>query len=413
MRLVYKFNCFENIQELLELSKISKNLYNQANYIVKQEFVSTGKWIRYYDLERLMKITKNLENEINYYKFKAQLSQQILKQLDQDWNSFFRSIKDWSKNKDKYRGKPKFPSFKKEYNSLVYIKQSCQIKKDFIILNKKLKIYIPQYEKYKEKFNKFQQIRINYKKNFFEIEIIYNQEYLNEDLNKDKYCSIDLGIDNLLSCVTENKSLIFSGKIIKSVNQQYNKQRSILKSKNKRNVKETKRLNKITNYRNNFMRDYCHKITRILVNYCVKNRIGTIVVGYNKQWKDSINLGNKTNQTFVSIPFNMILEQIKYKCQLVGINFIQTEESYTSRCDSLALELVEKHDNYLGKRIKRGLFQSSVGRLINADINGAINILRKVIKDSDEVIQKIFDKGLLFNPIRIRNIFEYSKFLLS
>ena len=137
----------------------------------------------------------------------------------------------------------------------------------------------------------------------------------------------------------------------------------------------------------------------------IDNGIGNIVVGYNRDWKDSIRIGHRNNQTFVSIPYLKLIQYLDYKCKLVGINLILHEEGYTSKCDSLTLEKVEKHDVYSGKRIKRGLFQSCIGKLINADVNGSINILRKVVDDS-VVKTQIINSGLLFNPIKYNNLYN-------
>ena len=151
--------------------------------------------------------------------------------------------------------------------------------------------------------------------------------------------------------------------------------------------------------------DLLHKASKYLVNFCVQHKIGTIVIGRNKEWKDSIQLGKQTNQNFVSIPFYKLLKMLKYKCKMIGINLVTQEESYTSKCDSLAFESIEKHTEYKGRRVKRGLFLSSLGKALNADINGALNILRKYLhlKEVNEfpVIQEIIDRGLLYRPSRI------------
>ena len=136
------------------------------------------------------------------------------------------------------------------------------------------------------------------------------------------------------------------------------------------------------------------------MNRLITNKIGNLVVGYNKGWKDSINIGKRNNQTFVNISYDKLLKYLKYKCEMSGIKFILSEESYTSKCDGLAGEEIGKHETYLGKRIRRGLFQSSIGKLINADVNGALNIMRKVVGDS-EIISKIINSGWLFQPLRV------------
>jgi IS605 OrfB family transposase len=412
MLLAYKFKTAYT-QELETLCKVSNNLYNQAMFIVKKELSNDKKWLRYRDLDKILKNTKNLEGSINYRLLKAQVSQQILKNMDSNWSSYFRSLKVYKKTPEIFTGKPKSPDFKKKggLNNLIYPNQSCQIKDSFIILSKTLKIYIPEY-KCKD-FTDFQQIRIIPKNKYFEVEIIYNQDIENHGLNHDSYFSIDLGVNNFASCVSKYGCFLLSGRVMKSVNQYYNKETSYLKSiqtkgielntKNhkKRTINQNK-IRRIACYRNDFIKDYLHKYSKEIIRFCIKNRIGNITVGYNQSWKNQSGLGKVNNQNFQALPFAKFLDYLKYKAELSGIKVIEQEESYTSKCDSLSFESLEHHSKYLGKRKKRGLFQSSTGKLINADINGSLNILRKVIGDSNGEIQKIINSGFLFNPVKIR-----------
>jgi putative transposase len=377
------------------MSEISKNLYNQALYTIRQEYKKTKKYLNYIELEKMMKTIKNLEGEINYYLLKTQTSQQILRKLDKDYRSFFKKLK----NGDK---KCKSPKYKKEVNELIFTNQNSKIKNNKIYLSKKLIIQIPEYKN--KDFVKFQQIRIIPRYNHFEIEIIYNQEIKQSDVDRNKIASIDLGVNNLATIVsTETKPLIINGRILKSINQWYNKEKARLISiKDFQKIKiQTKRLNKLNERRNNKFRDSMHKISRFIVNFLIENRIGTIVVGLNKNWKNKSDLGHKNNQTFVQIPFNSLISKLRYKCELEGIEFIIHEESYTSKIDHLVFEEMKHQEKYLGKRIKRGLFRSSCKRLINADINGSIGIGRKVFGDS--YVNRIINRGLLFNPLKINN----------
>ena len=406
MKLTYKFNIKKDNSKLLEWFQVSKNLYNQANYIIKKELRENNKWLRYDQLDKIMKTVSNLENEINYYNLKSQTNQQILRLLDKNWVSYFKSIKDWKNNPSKYKGMPISPKYlKRKENLLIFTNQNSKIKDNIIYLSKDILIQIPKYEG--KDFSKFQQIRLLPRKNKIEVEIIYNQEVENKELNYNKYASIDLGLNNLCSLVIQGKQpFLISGKPLKSVNQWWNKRVSCLKSiKDKMKIKGyTKQLNLITESRNTYVKDYLHKVSRFIINNLVENEIGILVVGKNDLWKTQINLGKRNNQAFVSISHAQLLNYLKYKCELVGIKIIFTEESYTSKCDALALELLCKHEDYCGKRVKRGLFQSSIGKLINADINGALNILRKVVGDSD--IKQIINSGLLYNPIKVRNMFS-------
>ena len=402
MRLVYKFNLKYN-DRLYELCKISKNLYNQGLYIVKQELNTNNKWLSYYDLNKILQSTYNLEGTINYRLLKAQVSQQCLKTLSANITSYVKSIKDYSKNKSKYNGCPKFPHYKKEVNQLIYPNQSCRISNGRLYLSKDLSLRIPQFDVYEEKLKSFQQVRIIPKHNkSFVIEIVYIDNISpNNDLNYDLYSSIDLGIDNLATMIFPNSNpILFNGKQLKSKNQYFNKTISNLKSKLNHNVYSSNKINNLYQKRENQLTDIFHKLSRMIINNLIQRNIGNLVVGYNKGWKDFINIGKRNNQTFCFISYDKLLNFLKYKCEMVGIKLVIHEESYSSKCDGLVLEPVEKHETYFGKRIKRGLFQSSCGKLINADVNGSLNILRKVVGDSS-FIKEIIDSGWLFQPLRV------------
>jgi len=402
MKLTYKFLYKRKNETIDTLCKVSNDLYNQANYIVKQELDKNKKWIRYNELDRILKVTKNLESEINYRKLKAQVAQQILRIVDKNWSSYFRALKDFKTHPNKYKGQPSPPGFRKkgDKNLLIYTNQCSKIFDGKIELEKGVIVKIPKTE---IDLSKYQQIRILPKKGYYEIEIIYNKDCVNFNLNQENYLAMDLGVDNLASCVSKDKTFLLSGETIKSVNQYFNKMKAINQSfKDKRGKRVCcKKSNNLSRYRECFVRDQFHKMTRLLVNYCIVKNIGTIVCGYNDRWKDSTDMGKVSNQKFVQIPHKLFLKFLKYKCELVGIILICKNESYTSKCDGLALEPVKKHKKYLGKRIHRGLFQSSVGKLINADIGGALNTLRKVIGDGP-FIKGLIDSVVLFNPVKIR-----------
>ena len=231
--------------------------------------------------------------------------------------------------------------------------------------------------------------------------VYIDEETKAKELDFNSYASIDLGVDNIATMVLPNeKPILFNGRQVKAKNQYFNKKISKLKSELTNNKKTSKQIRNLYNKRDNQLSDIFHKLSRMIVNKLVSNEIGNIVVGYNKGWKDSINIGKRNNQTFVQISFDRFIEYLKYKCEMVGINLIIHEESYTSKCDALALGEIKKHDTYLGKRVKRGLFQSSIGKVINADVNGSLNILRRVVGDSEQLAQ-IINSGWLFQPLRV------------
>ncbi|KKM04146.1 hypothetical protein LCGC14_1767170 [marine sediment metagenome] len=420
MKLVYKFRK-PKIEHLDLLSSISKKLYNQANWYVRQNFFHLENWLRYQDLDFILK------HSDTYRLLKAQTSQQILKILDKNWKSYFNSIKKWNKNRKKFNGRPRPPKYKQDNcNLLVFTNQNSKIENNKIILTMSslfrdifpefetpLEITIPQYKK--KNFEAYQQIRILPRKRVYEIEIIYRNSIKKSKLNKEFYLSIDFGLNNLITTV-ENKNskpIIVSGKVLKSINRQWNKRKARLSSiKDKQKLKWTTQLDSITLSRNSVITDYLHKTAQLIVGYCLKHEIGHICLGKLKEFKQNIRMGKQNNHNFVNIPIQKLKQMITYKTQLVGIKIHEVNESYTSKCSSLDLEPIKKHKKYQGKRIKRGLFRGS-NYLLNADVNGALNILRKVVGDG--FIQDLSDRGCWFQPVRIRDLFQtsYEQFLLK
>ena len=413
MRLVYKFRSPKN-EHLDLLCSISKKLYNHANWYIRQDFFHLENWLQYQDLNFILKGTDN------YKLLKAQTSQQILKTLDQNWKSFFASIKEWKINCQKFKGRPNPPKYKQEdYNFLILTNQNSKIENKSITLTmsklfkevfpdfkEPIELTIPRYKN--KKFQNYQQIRILPKKQFYEIEIIYEETVKEPQLNSSSYLSIDFGLNNLITAVENRNSrpLIISGKIMKSINRQWNKRKARLYSiKDKQQLAWTTKLDKITIKRNSIMKDYLHKTSQFIVTYCLYHGIGNICLGELKEIKHNIRLGRRNNQNFVNIPIHTLKHMITYKAELVGIKIHVINEAYTSKCSSLDLEPLQKHEKYIGKRIKRGLFQGS-NYLLNADVNGALNILRKVVGDG--FIRNLSDRGCWFQPVRIRDLFQTS-----
>lgn len=407
MRLVYKFY-IRHTEELDRLFRISNNLYNQALYLFRQQLDADGTWLWYNDMDKLMKQTLNLDGLCNYRLLKSHCSQQILRVLDKNIRSYCESIKDWKKHPEKYKGMPKMPNYRKRGGmfNLYYTNQACSIKDGKIRLSKDLFISVPQWEKYGKRIKSFQQVRLMPSRRNIKVEIVYEEGIKQADVDRSRYASIDLGIDNLATMVTSEGCTIYSGKYLKSYNRHFNKTLSRLQSiKDSQGIKQsTRRIIRMYDKRDRYFEDAFHKVSRHIVDTLVRNRIGILAVGYNVGWKQNVNMGKKNNQRFVQMPFARLINYLRYKCEMIGIEFILQEESYTSKCDALALEPIGKHKEYLGRRVKRGLFQSSTGKVINADHNGALNILRKVVGDSE--FSRIIDSGHSLCPIRYRNPFQ-------
>ena len=376
-----------------EICHKSGLLYNYCLYAFRQG-VFTGNYIKEYELST--KLGK--ENQYDFRNLPCHVSRNVIKQVSENIKSWIRAKKEYEKHPDKFQRRPKLPDYKngKKLNIVVFDELSCRIKEDGCVHFVK-NIIKPIRTKVKP--DELIQIRIIPEATCFIVEIVYERKETDLGLDKDNYLSIDLGLNNLCACVSNVvESFIINGKIAKSVNQWYNKKKAKLMSfvGNKGTSNKIKR---ITLLRNCWIEDKLHKISRYIVNFCRSNNIGTIIIGLNKGWKNKINIGKRNNQHFVSIPHSKLINKIVYKAKLLGINVIIHEESYTSKIDHLAFEPLKKQESYLGKRKKRGLFQSSIGKLINSDINGAIGIARKVIGDS--FIGKIIDSGFVFNPIRL------------
>ena len=369
-------------------------LYNYVLFNVRQGIFS-GDYINEYEFST--KLCK--ENQVDFRNLPSVVSQQVVAQVFSVTKSWMKSKKEYEKNPSKFLSRPKLPKYKrgKKQNMVVFTTSACRLKSDGYIHFVK-NIISPIKTRIGD--NKLCQVRIIPQATCYVVEVIYEKKEQDLNLNKDNVLSIDLGLNNLCSCISDVgiKPFIVNGKIIKSFNQWYNKKKARLMSLIG-DKGTSRRINKMTCYRNCWISDKIHKISRYIIDICRSNNIGTIVIGQNRGWKQEINLGKRINQKFVEIPFSDLINKISYKAKLIGINLITHEESYTSKIDHMAFEPLKKQDAYLGKRKRRGLFQSSIGKLINADINGAIGIGRKVFGDS--YVSRIIDSGLAFNPIRI------------
>lgn len=382
-------------KELNELTFKCKNLYNKANYIIRQEFIDNGHYIQKFDM---FTICKDLPE---YKTLPVRIGRGVLRTLDANWLSFFSCIKKWKTNKNLFRSKPNLPKYlpkNGKFTALFYetaILQPTKKNPNTLGLSS-LKLRIPVQTK-----NKIVEIQvIPTKTNKYKINVIYNHE--EETLKKDnkQYCSVDLGLNNLMT-ITSNKAgckpVVVNGRPLKSINQYYNKKKSEYQSVLPKDIKSSKKIQKLTFKRNNKINDYLHKSTDYLIKFCLQNKLNTLIVGYNELWKQEINIGKRNNQNFVNIPYYKIIQQLKYKCEKQGINFIIHEESYTSKCSFLDNEDVKKQEIYLGKRIKRGMFKSYNGTLINADVNGSYNIMKKVVPNvfADGI------EGVAVHPYRV------------
>jgi putative transposase len=377
------------------LCHLSKNLYNEGNYLIRQDFFTHRKWIRYNSLYHSLKSSENFQQ------LPAQTAQQVLKILDRSWTSFFRAIKVWIKDKDKFLGRPKPPNYKPKNGEfmLLFTNQQVKLKNKVLIFPKKVglevKTRLPDTTDIRE-------VRILPKGVGYVLEIVYNKKINPRPLDKSNVLAIDLGVRNLITAVNNNglKPFVVKGGVAKSINQYYNKNKTRIQSiYDRQGMKTGQTLQRLANRRNMKIKDYFHKISRRIIEHCVINDIGTVVIGYNPDWKQKCQIGKKNTQNFVTIPYFKLIQQLEYKAEEQGIAVIKQEESYSSKCSFLDREPIEHHDKYVGKRISRGLFKTKNGTIINADVNGAYNILKKAFLNA-VAADRIEDVGL--HPTRWR-----------
>jgi putative transposase len=391
---------------LLDMCHKGKDLYNCGLYTIRQSFCkpdeqrAEAKMLFYKDTYKLLK------DSYQYKALPTVASQQILMELDKNFKSYFKAIKDWQKNKSKYLGMPKLPKYK-DKNGFVTLSFPGQA---FVKINNgltipKTKVTVKTTTKV-TKQNIIQVRIVPLNNETVKVEVVYKDANQILNLTKENCIGIDIGVNNLAALVSNNETPIvklINGKPLKSINQFYNKERARLKSSLElcQKKKTSKRLRKLYLKRENKIDDYLHKASKKVIDICIENNIGTIIIGHNKEWKQDINLGKRINQNFVNIPFNKLIQNITYKGKLVGINTETTEESYTSKTDHLMNEPMQRNDKPSGKRTKRGLFLSGNGKVINTDINGGIGMLRKKKVVSESWLNKVGNRGEVYSPVKV------------
>jgi len=357
----------------------SKNLYNAANYIIRQEFINNKKYIKYYDMD------KQLQQTPEYKQLMSQASQCTLQVLDRNWKSFFEATKDYKQHPEKYLGRPKLPKYKKKDGRFTWFLKNNQT----YIMDGRLYFRLKAMNGYSFKTNvlgRLISVRFVPKGSIYVMEIVYECEADVDFKEPHNIAGIDLGVNNFVT-MTNNiglQPIIINGKGIKSINQHFNKQRAKLQSEvEKRNHKHwSNKLDNLTLKRNNKIKNFIHHASTYIVKYCKVNDIDTLVCGLNKTWKQECKLSKIPSQNFHFIPYDMLIKQLEYKCQENGINFFMTDESYTSGTSFLDNELPIKQNYNKKRRIKRGLFKSNTGKLINSDVNSSLQIIRKVFPDA-------------------------------
>ena len=397
-------------KSIKELCHVAKNLTNEAIYNVRQYYFTEGKFLKYEKNYTLLK------NSPNYKALNSNMAQQILKEVDGSFKSFFGLLK--LAKQGKYAFKDcKLPRYlpKDGYTTLVIgfvrlngNKLILPFSNSFKKTHKTVEITIPPVLLDK----KIKEIRILPKSNvrFFEIQYIYEAECIQRNLNTQNALALDLGINNLVTAVSNTgASFIIDGRRLKSINQWFNKENARLQSiKDKQHFGKntTNRQKTISRHRNNKVNDYMNKVARRVIDYCIMNDIGTLVAGYNVTFQKNSHIGKKNNQNFVNIPYGRLRDKLSYLCELNDIDYIEQEESYTSKASFWDRDELSVYNNdnpqeyeFSGDRVHRGLYRTANGKTLNADINGALNIMRK----SNVVDMNIlYSRGEVDTPVRIR-----------
>ena len=388
-------------QQIDWLCFLSKNLYNYTNYLVRQSFIFEGVYLGYNQVYHLVK------DQPDYQALPRKVSQQILKVLDKNWESFFEALIAYKNNPSSFTGQPKLPKYQhktKGRNLLIYTIQAISktwLKKGKVKLSG-TDIIIPT------QATNIAQVRVIPQVGQYVIEVVYEADEHHTVTNSEALAAIDIGVDNLAALTSNQKGFIpilINGRPLKSINQFYNKRKAFLQSLLKGKQPTSKLIQRITANRNNSVDTYLHQASRWIINHLDKYGIGKLIIGKNPLWKQEVNNGKKTNQSFVNIPHARLIEMLSYKGAMKGIEVITNEESYTSRASFLNLDFIPSYgDNnapeikFSGYRETRGIYKiKGETTRISADVNASYNILRKVVPTAFS--QGI--EGVVVRPIRI------------
>lgn len=395
---------------LRELCHTAKNLANEAIYNVRQYYFTEGEYLKYEKNYALLK------NSLNYKMLNSNMAQQILKEVDGSFKSFFGLLKLAKKGKYSFKD-CKLPHYLPKDGFIALVIGFVRLNGNKLILpysntfkklHKPVEIKIPPILADK----KIKEIRIIPKSNarFFEIQYTYETECTQRNLNQNNALALDLGINNLVTAVSsKGRSFIIDGRRLKSINQWFNKENARLQGIKGRQGNQTKVTNRqklLADRRNRQVNDYMSKTAKMIINYCIRNDIGILSVGYNETFQRNSDMGKQNNQNFVNIPYGKLRSKLEYLCELNNIVFVKQEESYTSKASFWDKDIIPVYNadnpqkyHFSGKRIKRGLYKTANGKLLNADVNGALNILRK---SSVVSLDTLYSSGEVDTPVRIR-----------
>jgi IS605 OrfB family transposase len=359
--------------ELDTLCFAAKNLWNVAMYEMRQAFFAGQ------EVPGLAYLCQLLKQHETYTALPRKVSVQVLHNVIWAWSSYFVALKAYRERPSDFLGKPRPPGYKHKTKGRAVTTWTNQAVSIPLLRRGIVKLSGTQVE-IPTRQRKIQQVRLVPRADHYVVEVVYRHVIVPPEvpLNTARIAGIDLGLNNLLTLATntlDTEPLTINGGPLKAINNYYNKKRTRLQGYVPNQSSHA--LRSLTQQRNRLVKSHLHIISRKIIHYLVNSDIGTLVIGYNKNWKQHINLGRVTNQRFVGLPFEQLVHMLNYKALLAGITVVMQEEAYTSKCSFFDGEVVKKHMRYKGKRVSRGLFRTSSGLTVNADLNGAYNIIRK------------------------------------
>lgn len=380
------------------------------------KFVKPKLMLSYNFLDKLMRTTGNPDF---FSGLPMQSSQQVLNDVCRNFKGWLSALKAYGKNPSVFTGKPQMPKYMKSgYRMVKFTNQDCKLKDGMLKLPyTKLTVPFPNVPS----DNKLKEVQVLPYYGNYQIIVIYQTNKKStvhsDDEERPYICGIDFGIDNLATIASnDGYGLLCKGGVVKARNQWFNKRKADLCSilDKQKYKKDTKLLQSISANREKFIDNYMHLVSKQIIDYCIEHKVGTIVIGKNDYWKQNIDIGKQNNQSFCQIPFLKLQHMIEYKAERNGISVILQEESYTSKASFVDNDTIpvyngnNKNDDdeitFSGKRIKRGLYRSKNGIVINADINGACNIIRKAFSTAFDDIKN--DTDWLSKNITVYNPYQ-------
>ena len=409
----YKFR-IQWREDIAQLMRVANNLYNQTVYEFRTAFdyKDDPQWLSFYTLRQRMSEKQNLDGEVNYRLLpNSSIADRVIQSVAMGCNEFSRQLREHKPGQawphpPKYQPRGglfqlRFAQKHTKHGGRRYIRNGN------VSLTDAIQIPIPDFDRYRDSLRHLVMGTIIPRNTFMEVALTYDHGLTPDpEVDETEYAAIDIGMQNLVTMVDRYHTTIYHGGFLKSYNQYYNdRMRELRRAVQwKYGDPYTRRMNHLEAKRTAYMADVMHKVSAHIVGYLQQRHIGVLIIGWNGDVQQRGGLSGNVKRLFQLLPLGQLIDKLKYKCEQVGIHVVLTEESHTSKCDALALEPICHHDQYLGSRVKRGLFRSSTGKTINADVNGAINIMRKVIGDCPYV-KDIISKRHLFCPVGYSNAF--------